>query len=594
MINILHFFYRFGSLFIVFLLSGCLSGLNLAHSTTELSSVYSPYKMSAAQYLAQAQRSREGERQAYQLLAAGAYLDQEQVASAEQLLWQTNARDPVLQAQKQILWAKLHLLKHQPQQTIEVLAAVLEVGLLDLYYQCEYHELLALAYQMQDQISQAALQRMKLDVLLTDAKSVLSNRQKMWGLMQCMPSAELNTQLMESQSGSVWQGWLQLAKIMRSQSFTDAWPQWEERYPNHPALSIIKRPSRWSFMRPKDVKHVRKIGLLLPLSGVLSGPGQAVKQGFMDAYQKSGKSVEIAVYDSAQGAVTQYHRALDDGADIVVGPLTKAEASAVATTFTSVPTLLLNDFSHSLSSSKYAFGYSPKDEASQLADTMHEKSYQRIMMIVPNNSWGHDVSAAFEKSAYHHDMQIVSTVTYAPGQNISQLLRQGLNYQEHKTMTANGRKTIEASRRQDIDAIFLLAYPSMARQIVPMLKYYYAGDVPVYATSAAYGAYYNPSLDRDLDGLYFLDIPWVFNHQIGHRNWPEPWNTYSRLYALGYDSFEMTQQWQALQSMPQSGLSKQTGVLYMMPNGHIRRELVLGQFHQGVARETGGWLRLGA
>ena len=594
MINILHAFYRLGLLFTVFLLTGCLSGLNLAHSSTELSSVYSPYKMSAQQYLAQAQRSGEEQKQQYQLLAIGAYLDDEQVAPAESLLWQVSPRDGVSQAEKQILWAKLHLLKHQPQQTIELLAQVRDVSALELYYQCEYHELLALAYQMQQQISQAALQRMKLDVLLTDSKSVLSNRQKMWGLMQAMPFAELNTQLLESESGSVWQGWLQLAKIMRSHSFNDAWPQWEQRYPNHPALTIIKKPSRWSFMRPKDVTHVHKIGLLLPLSGPLAGPGQAVKQGFMDAYQKSGNSVQIAVYDSAQGAVSQYHRAIDEGADIVVGPLTKPEASAVATTFTSVPTLLLNDFSHSLSSAKYAFGYAPKDEASQLADTMHAKSYQRVMMIVPNNSWGNDISSAFVKAAYQHNMQIVSTVTYAPGQNISQLLRQGLHYQEHKTFTANGRKTVESSRRQDIDAIFLLAYPSMARQIVPMLKYYYAGDIPVYATSAAYGAYYNPSLDKDLDGLYFLDIPWVFNHQIGHRNWPEPWNTYSRLYALGYDSFDMTQQWQALQSMPQSGLSRQTGVLYMMPNGHVRRELVLGQFRQGVAREVSGWLRLGA
>ena len=89
-----------------------------------------------------------------------------------------------------------------------------------------------------------------------------------------------------------------------------------------------------------------------------------------------------------------------------------------------------------------------------------------------------------------------------------------------------------------------------------------------------------------MDGLHFIDIPWVFNHQIGHRNWPEPWNTYSRLYALGYDSYAVLNQWQSLQSMPDSGLREQTGVLYAMPNGHIRRELTLGQIRQGVAQET--------
>jgi outer membrane PBP1 activator LpoA protein len=103
----------------------------------------------------------------------------------------------------------------------------------------------------------------------------------------------------------------------------------------------------------------------------------------------------------------------------------------------------------------------------------------------------------------------------------------------------------------------------------------------------------NPSQDKDLDGLYFIDIPWVFSHQVGHRSWPEPWNTYSRLYALGYDSYSLTQEWSLLQSMPQSGLSKHTGVLYVQPNGHIRRELILGQIRQGVARELGRtWINI--
>lgn len=593
MTDILKFFYRFCLFFVIILSSGCLSSLSEAYSSSELSAAYSPYKLSANAYLSQAERSYDGPRQTYQLMAVGAYLMDERVLLAERLLFQIQPQDAKQQVQKQVLLAKLYLLKHQPKVTVETLSQIHGLENLDLYYQCEYHELLALAYQMQNRISEAAVQRMKLDVLLSNAEHVLTNRQKMWGLMQAMPTPELNIQLMEAAQGSVWQGWLNLAKMMREQSFNQKWEQWAEQYPNHPAMMIVKKPSRWSFMRPVEVKHPRKIALLLPMSGGLSGPGTAVSAGFMDAYRQSGHDSKVVVYDSAKGVIQQYHKAIDEGADIIVGPLTKQEASSVATTFTSVPTLLLNDFSHSLSSSKYSFGYSPKDEAAQLADIMHEKAYHRIMMIVPNNAWGDDVSSAFAKAAHQNDMQIVSTVSYSSAQTISQNLRQALNYQEHKTFTSAGRKTIESSRRQDIDAIFLLAYPSMARQIVPLLKYYYAGDIPVYATSAAYAANYNPSLDKDLDGLYFLDIPWVFNHQIGVRNWPEPWNTYSRLYALGYDSYSMTQEWQSLQSMPQSGLTKETGVLFMMSNGHIRRELVLGQFKQGVAREVSSWLRFG-
>ena len=327
------------------------------------------------------------------------------------------------------------------------------------------------------------------------------------------------------------------------------------------------------------------------MSGSLAGPGQAVKDGFMAAYNKHFDRADVVTYDSSKGAISQYHRAIEEGAEVVIGPLTKPDSMAVASTYVSTPTLLLNDVSRSLSSSKFAFGYSPKDEAIQLANLMHKKSYHRVMMIIPNNLWGQEVSAAFSAQVFKNGMQIVNTVSYSQGQNISQLLKNGLHYQEHKTKDEKGRKTVDMSRRQDVDAIFLLAYPSMARQIIPLLKYYDAGDIPVYATSAAYASTYNPTLDRDLDGMYFIDIPWVFNNQIGQRNWPEPWNTYSRLYALGYDSYGLIQDWQSLQSMPQSGLSKKTGTLFIMSDGHIRRELTLGQIRNGVAREVSGLIR---
>ena len=53
----------------------------------------------------------------------------------------------------------------------------------------------------------------------------------------------------------------------------------------------------------------------------------------------------------------------------------------------------------------------------------------------------------------------------------------------------------------------------------------------------------------------------------------------------------LIQDWQSLQSMPQSGLSKKTGTLFIMPDGHIRRELTLGQIRNGVAREVSGLIR---
>ncbi len=40
--------------------------------------------------------------------------------------------------------------------------------------------------------------------------------------------------------------------------------------------------------------------------------------------------------------------------------------------------------------------------------------------------------------------------------------------------------------------------------------------------------------------LFFCDMSWVFTHQMGHKNWPEQFNSYNRLYALGRDSHLLT------------------------------------------------------
>ena len=153
-----------------------------------------------------------------------------------------------------------------------------------------------------------------------------------------------------------------------------------------------------------------------------------------------------------------------------------------------------------------------------------------------------------------------------------------------------GAPVVDASttprRRQDFDMIFLLAYPSKARQIMPMLRYYYAGDVPVYATSAAYSGASNAQKDRDLEGLIFCDMPWVFHHQMGHKNWPEQWNSYNRLFALGNDSFMLATRLNQLLLFPAIGLGDGSGALYMNANQQIARVLAWGQMKQGMPQEV--------
>ena len=121
---------------------------------------------------------------------------------------------------------------------------------------------------------------------------------------------------------------------------------------------------------------------------------------------------------------------------------------------------------------------------------------------------------------------------------------------------------------------------------MPLLNYYYAADIPVYATSSVYAGHANALKDKDLDGIIFCDIPWVFSHQMGTRNWPEQFNSYNRLYALGMDSYALATQLNQLIVFPADGVMEK-GALYLKSSQQVARILEWGQFRQGLAHSLG-------
>jgi hypothetical protein len=187
----------------------------------------------------------------------------------------------------------------------------------------------------------------------------------------------------------------------------------------------------------------------------------------------------------------------------------------------------------------------------------------------------------------------VETWQYTPETDLSEGVRQLLHASES---AARVRPTTRVSsednaykRRHDFDVLILIAYPSKARQIMPLLRYYFAGDVPVYATSSVYSGTENTSRDRDLNGVIFCDMPWVFTHQLGQEHhWAEQLNSYNRLYALGMDSFALATQLNQLLLFPAVGINDQSGIIYLTKDHKLSRILVFGQFRQGVAHRLDG------
>ena len=580
----------------VILLSQC-AKVTDSHVQRVNPQLLSPYTMPATAYLALAKNQTGSEEQSLLLMAAGRLIYDGLWRDGLTILSRTHNLSPELMSEKSLLLAKIDLIREQPRAAIAKLAAVQDINNLPIYYQVQFHEMLAHAYQSVGNATESVAERIKLEKLLPDDVSKANNRRALWLTLTTLPVAELDTSVVEAAGGSALEGWMQLALISRkhydsAQAMLKQVEHWQATYPQHPGNYIL--PSPLARVTPPLFAPPKKMALLLPLTGPLAGPGGAIKDGFMAAYQanNSTDAVKVRVYNTDSADIgTLYQQAVNDGADYVVGPLSKPHVTTVATMEHPVPTLLLNDVDVHPTAGAYQFGLSPSNEARQVAVKARKNGFTRALVLAPAGSWGDEVVEAFDSQWRANGGRVVDTLHYRPNDDMNKIVRDFLHVSDSE---ARGNRlkqllghNVESTpgRRQDFDVIFLLAYPSKARQIMPLLKYYYAGNVPTYATSVVYAGSVNVMKDRDLDGIIFCDMPWVFTHQMGNKNWPEQFNSYNRLYALGMDSYALTTQLNQLLLFPAMGVSDKSGVLYLNSAQQIARILVFGQFRQGLAQQ---------
>ncbi|WED42937.1 penicillin-binding protein activator [Legionella cardiaca] len=579
----------------VTLLSQCTKvAENQAQTPRVNQQVTTPYSMPASAYLALAKNQGGDEQQNLLIMAAGRQIYDGQWRDGISTLSQTSSSlSPVQASEKNILLAKTDVIREQPKAAIAKLSGVGDINSLPAFYQAQYHEVLATAYEAVGNATDSITERIKLEHLLPDETARANNSRILWLTLTKLPLAELNTLAVEAKEGSDMQGWMKLALIARQSSGNSAATlaqveDWQDQYPAHPANGIL--PSPLSSVKPYLNRTPRQMALLLPLSGPLAGPGGAIRDGFMAAANTAGGNANIRLYDTAKGNVTElYQQALSDGADYVVGPLSKADVASVAALDHPVPTLLLNDMETELNTNAYRFGLSPSNEARQVAAKATKNGHKRALIIAPAGAWGDEIVSAFTAQWHKAGGTIADKLSYANNSDLNIAIRallrvtesQGREKQIKQLLGQNIQVT--PSRRQDFDMIFLLAYPSKARQIMPLLKYYFAGNVPVYATSTVYSGSTNAMKDKDLDGIIFCDMPWVFAHQMGSRNWPEQLNSYNRLYALGLDSYALATQLNQLLLFPAMGIHDKSGVLYLNQTQQVARIPAWAQFKGGVA-----------
>jgi outer membrane PBP1 activator LpoA protein len=343
------------------------------------------------------------------------------------------------------------------------------------------------------------------------------------------------------------------------------------------------------------------IALLLPLTG-RAAAATSVRDGFLTAYFETpaAERPQLRIYDTGTESIAAaLSQAAAQGADFIVGPLTREEVTAAADfTAPRAALLALNFLTTERAPPKrfYQYALSPEDEARLAARRVLEDHHRRGIALVPAGDWGARVLAAFRQELADGggellDTGLIDSARTDYSATITDALRLGESTARNRRLeaTLGTRLQFEPRRRGDIEFIFAPAPANLERLLRPQLRFHYAGDIPTYATSDAFEP--DVRANQELDGLMFPDMPWMLGGEFAEAvraavrdAWHDGGPNRGRLFAFGFDAFRLAQAMRrpgAGSSVTVEGL---TGRLSFDAQGRVRRELGWAQLHAGELR----------
>lgn len=440
--------------------------------------------------------------------------------------------------------------------------------------------------------------------LFTTPTEEANNQRLIWSRLQQAATAGVDLSTPPGSNPTV-SGWLELARLARSAGVDPSrmrgeLERWKAAHPAHPASRTLVNEIIANYAAL--TAYPRSVALILPLQGPLAASSAAVRDGFLAAYfgESADQRPEVVILDtSTLGASGAWERAVEQGADFIVGPLSKDEVAQLEGVSGGVTTLALNEPSGDAAMPGYVYQFplAPEDEAAQAARKVLDDDLYRGVAMVPANDWGMRIAESFGETLQARGGRLLEIRTYVSGlpdysQEITELLHVDDSEARHQRLVnALGVPLeFEPRRRQDAEFIFLAALPQDGKQIAPQLRFHHAIDLPVYATSSIYlpGA---PPGD-DLDGVQFDDMPWILSdgdpvaevRDEMQAVWPAATGRRARLYALGHDAYTLVPLLRSsyLGSIPD--LPALTGTLSLTEGGRVARELDWARVAKGRIR----------
>ena len=280
---------------------------------------------------------------------------------------------------------------------------------------------------------------------------------------------------------------------------------WLNRYPDHPARILIDSGTPDKFRSNSNIManlngNISQIAVLMPSS--------------IKYYDVNGTDAK-AVYDQA----------VNDGAQFIIGPLTKDDVSKIITSGTTVPTLAINSFDYVSSNNAFFFAITPENEGAQAAQKIFNDGKRTPLLMIPDTEKGNRIITGFQQKWFENNEYSKLTIKRFKNKN-------------------EVTKAIQDSR-----SFYITGNSNPGNLKAPVTK--------------------------NMKGMYLGDMPWLIEDSELKQTIKESLDTSNMntliFFALGYDSITIVPHIKSMvdNNIPVNGL---TGRLTVGKNGKVVNE----------------------
>jgi ABC-type branched-subunit amino acid transport system substrate-binding protein len=162
-----------------------------------------------------------------------------------------------------------------------------------------------------------------------------------------------------------------------------------------------------------------RVGLILPLSGPGgAGVGQSLKNAAEMALSDfKNPDIQLLVKDDGgtpQGAQAGTQAAINEGAEIILGPLFAQSVRAVAqvTRPRNIPVIAFSTDASVASQGVYLLSFLPETDVRRIVDYAASRGKRSFAALIPQNAYGAVVQGAFQQEVSRHGGRIVVLEQY--------------------------------------------------------------------------------------------------------------------------------------------------------------------------------------